>query len=540
MPNCRPNRCFKAEFIVYLTKILITEQKMSILTIENLTQTFDGKVLFEDASLVVNNGEHTGIVGLNGAGKSTFMNIICGKLVQDEGSVRWLNGIKWGYLDQHADIDRSLSVMQYLETSFQSLFNLNETLEGVYKEMESTTDANELDQLINRSAGMLNQLTKEGFFELDSKIKKVANGLGIGAFGYDTRVEELSGGQRTKLMLANLLLSDYDMIMLDEPTNYLDIEHVAWLTDYLNKYKGTVLVISHDTEFLDNVCQNIISVENKQIKKYYGNYQQFLAASAISRKQHEEDYARQQAQIKKMEDFIARNKARAATAGMANARKKQLEKIDVINKPSIIYPSVFVFPYADINTKDMLILKNLEIGYGGVPLLPPLNMHLDSETKIWIRGTNGIGKSTLLKTLNGKIPSVSGSFRFSLNSKKLYLEQDLEFENMEETASSYMSAAFPQMNTREIRTKLASAGLKNELSIKPISNMSGGEQVKVKLCALMQKESNILLLDEPTNHLDVNAKESLASALKNYKGALVLVTHERQFAETVCNDVFDL
>jgi ATPase subunit of ABC transporter with duplicated ATPase domains len=512
---------------------------MSILTITNLTHTFDGKILFEDANLSINNGEHTGIVGLNGAGKSTFMNILCGKLIQDIGEVKWLNGIKWGYLDQHTNIDRSLTIMQYLENSFKDLYDLNFRLEATYKEMETETDMDKLDKLISRSTSMMNELTKENFYDLDSTIKKVANGLGIGNLGYDTLIANLSGGQRAKVMLASLLLSDYDIILLDEPTNYLDIEHVEWLTDYLNKYKGTVLVISHDTEFLDKVCKNIISVEERKIKKYSGTYKEFLVASAINEKQRSENFAKQQQQIKKMEVFIAKNKARAATAGMANSRKKMLDKLEIVDKPMTIYPSTFNFPYVDINSKDMLVVKNLEIGYEN-SLLPPINIHMNSESKIWIRGTNGIGKSTLLKTLMGRLPKIAGSFRYTLSANKLYLEQDLEFNNMEDTAATFMSNCYPRMNVKEIRTKLGNVGIKNDLAIKPISNLSGGEQVKVKLCALMQNPSNFLLLDEPTNHLDITAKESLAKALQEFKGAIILVTHEKQFAESVCNEIFDL
>ncbi|MFA6867090.1 MAG: ABC-F family ATP-binding cassette domain-containing protein [Clostridia bacterium] len=512
---------------------------MSILTINNLTHTFDGKILFQDASLSINNGEHTGIVGLNGAGKSTFMNIICGKLIQDEGEVRWLKGIKWGYLDQHSDIDRSLTIMEYLQISFKELFDLNDRLEAIYKEMETEVDMDKLETMINRSSTMIEELTKQNFYNIDAEIKKVANGLGIGVIGYDTLIDNLSGGQRTKVMLASLLLSDFDIILLDEPTNYLDIEHITWLTEYLNKYKGTVLVISHDTEFLDKVSRNIVSVEGNQIKKYSGNYQQFLVVSAMNEKQHIENFKKQQQHIKKMETYIAKNKARAATAGMANSRKKMLDKIEIIDKPSTIYPSTFNFPAIEMHTKDFLIVKKLIIGYDQ-PLLPEINFHMDSETKIWIRGTNGIGKSTLLKTLMGKIPSLGGSYKFSVNSRILYLEQDLEFSNNELTASAYISDCYPRMNAKEIRTQLGRVGIKNDLAIKPISNLSGGEQVKVKLCALMQNECNLLVLDEPTNHLDIVAKESLAKALQSFKCAIILVTHEKQFAESVCNKIFDL
>lgn len=512
---------------------------MSILTITNLTHQFDSKVLFRNADLSINNGEHTGIVGLNGAGKSTFMNILCGKVIQDEGEVKWLKSIKWGYLDQHSDIDRSLSIMDYLKTSFQKLFEMNERLEDIYKQMETVTDADELDKLISRSSNLQEALMKENFYDIESDIKKVANGLGVNNLGYDTLISTLSGGQRTKVMLAGLLLQDLNCILLDEPTNYLDFEHIDWLTQYLNSYKGTVLVISHDTEFLNKVSKNIVSVENGQIKKYSGNYDSFLVNSEIANKQQLDNFKKQQQKIKKMETFIAKNKARAATAGMANSRKKMLDKMDLINKPSVIYPSEFGFPCEEIMTKDLLIVENMEIGYSN-PLLPPINLHIDSSSKIWIKGTNGIGKSTLLKTLMGILPSLGGQYRFNPSVRILYLEQDLEFGNSEETATNFINNLYPRLNNKEIRNKLGKVGIKNELATKSISKLSGGEQVKVKLCALEQNLSNVLVLDEPTNHLDITAKESLAKALKEYNGAIILVTHEKQFADEVCNKVFEM
>ncbi|MDR2091458.1 MAG: ATP-binding cassette domain-containing protein [Clostridiales bacterium] len=513
---------------------------MSILTVTNLTHTFDGNVLFENANLAVNKGEHTGIVGLNGAGKSTFMNILTGRVIQDGGEVKWLNGISRGYLDQHADIDQALTVMEYLEGSFRRLFELNEKLEETYKKMENETDGGELDRLIVRSSSMLETLTKENFFELSGGIKKVAGGLGIAAFGYDTQIGRLSGGQRAKVMLARLLLSEPDVILLDEPTNFLDTEHIKWLTDYINSYKGTVLVVSHDEDFLNDVSKNIISVEGKSIKKYSGNYRKFLTLSEISLRQHADKYERQQQEIKKLEDYIAKNKARASTAGMANSRKKQLEKIEAVSKPAAVYPSSFNFPYIDIHSKDMLTVKDLAIGYEGRRILPPINFHMDSETKLWIRGSNGVGKSTLLKTLSGRLQKIGGFFAFSPNAQVLYLEQDLEFYSKEENAAAYMNRCFPRMNVKEIRTELGKAGIRNDLALKPIGNLSGGERVKVKLCAVSRRASNFLILDEPTNHLDVKAKESLADALNKFRGAVILVTHEKSFAEDVCGDVIDL
>ncbi len=513
---------------------------MSILTIKGLTHIFDSKVLFDNADLTVNNGEHIGIVGLNGAGKTTFMNIIAGRLPQDSGEIKWLSGIRWGYLDQHADIDRSQTVMEYLRSSFNYLYEINEKLEQLYCDMATVEDPDELDKLINRSSKMQEYLDNEDFYDLDSKIKKVAGGLGVHNFGYDTVISKLSGGQRAKLMLAKLLLEDLDVMLLDEPTNFLDLEHIEWLRKFLDSYKGTFILISHDTVFLNDVCKIIVNIENSTIRKYWGNYDEFLAQHEQNAKQYADSYERQQREIKKMEDYIARNKARAATAGMANSRKKMLDRIEVMQKPVSVEKPTFDFPYTLAVTKHMLEVKNLEIGYDGKAILPPISFEMASDTKLWIRGTNGLGKTTLLKTLMKKLPAISGKFSFNVNSKINYIEQDLQFRTMEYNAITFMNETYPKMSQKDIRTQLARVGLKKELTTKAIGSLSGGEQVKIKLCALMQKESNFLILDEPTNHLDVNSKEALFEALAEYKGAIILVSHEPMYAEKLCTDIFDI
>ena len=512
---------------------------MSVLEIKGLTHQFDQKLLFDNASFNINNGEHVGIVGLNGAGKSTFINIIAGKLFQDEGEVKWLNGIRWGYLDQHASIDRDVSVMEYLKGAFGYLYELNDKLQIIYNQMGSVTDMDELDKLIHKSARMQDRLTDADFYDLDSLIKKVANGLGLNNIGYESKVSTLSGGERAKLMLSKLLLEDLDIMLLDEPTNFLDLEHIEWLKSYLISFKGTFMVISHDTDFLNNICKQIINIENGQIKKYSGNYEEFMVQREQNAKQYEDSYLRQQREIAKMQDYIARNKARAATAGMANSRKKMLEKIDVIKKPTVVYDANIHFPCEPVHTKDMLIVKKLEIGYGS-PLLPPINIHMKGDTKLWIRGTNGIGKTTLLKTLMRKIQRISGEFKFHIAQEINYLEQDIEFYNTSINALIYVNEKFPKLNLKQQRNLLAQVGIKGDLATKPISNLSGGEQVRIKIACLMQKKSNILILDEPTNHLDIKAKESLKEALNEYKGAIILVSHEKEFAEGVCNAYFDV
>lgn len=507
---------------------------MSILKINNLSHTFENKQLFKNASFDINNGEHVGIVGLNGAGKSTFINIIAGNISYDAGEVIWLNGIRYDYLDQHADIDRDKTVIEYLKTAFDYLYELEKKLNALYAEMADTTDEDKLEKLINKSNRMLEQLESEGFYEIDSRIKKAAGGLGVAAIGYDKKIGTLSGGQRAKVMLCKLILENPDVMLLDEPTNFLDVEHIDWLEKYLCSLKKTYIVISHDTDFLDAVCDHIVSIENGSIRKYTGNYSQFVAQHDMAVKQYAEDYQRQQAEIKKMEDYINRNKARASTAGMANSRKKMLERIDVMQKPVVSLESHFSFPCEMLNTRDMLKVDKLVVGYDS-PLLPPISFEMRGDTKLWIWGANGIGKSTLLKTLMGVIPPLGGTYNFHIAAKPAYLEQDLKFSDMNINSFSYISECFPRFNQKEVRSQLARVGIRGEMSLQPIKTLSGGEQVRVKLLTIMNRMSNILILDEPTNHLDVAAKESLKKAIAEYAGAVILVSHDRAFAESVCD-----
>lgn len=507
---------------------------MSILKINNLSHTFENKQLFKNASFDINNGEHVGIVGLNGAGKSTFINIIAGNISYDAGEVIWLNGIRYDYLDQHADIDRDKTVIEYLKTAFDYLYELEKKLNALYAEMADTTDEDKLEKLINKSNRMLEQLESEGFYEIDSRIKKAAGGLGVAAIGYDKKIGTLSGGQRAKVMLCKLILENPDVMLLDEPTNFLDVEHIDWLEKYLCSLKKTYIVISHDTDFLDAVCDHIVSIENGSIRKYTGNYSQFVAQHDMAVKQYAEDYQRQQAEIKKMEDYINRNKARASTAGMANSRKKMLERIDVMQKPVVSLESHFSFPCEMLNTRDMLKVDKLVVGYDS-PLLPPISFEMRGDTKLWIWGANGIGKSTLLKTLMGVIPPLGGTYNFHIAARPAYLEQDLKFSDMNINSFSYISECFPRFNQKEVRSQLAMVGIRGEMSLQPIKTLSGGEQVRVKLLTIMNRVSNILILDEPTNHLDVAAKESLKKAIAEYAGAVILVSHDRAFAESVCD-----
>ena len=510
---------------------------MSVLEIKNLSHGYDENNLFDKANLTIGNGEHLGVVGLNGVGKSTFINILDGRISQDEGEVNYLSGIRRGYLDQHATIDGKLTVMEYLSTAFDYLYKENETLEKIYEQM-SEADGEELDRLIKKSSRISENLVEAGFYDLDSVIKKVANGLGVNKFGYDTVVATLSGGERAKLMLSKLLLSELDIMLLDEPTNFLDIEHVDWLVKYLTSYKKTFLVISHDTAFLDKVCTGIVNIENGRIKKYSGNYSQFLVQREENAKQYEDEYRRQQAEIKRLNDYIEKNKARAATAKMAHSRQKMLDRMDVLQKPAESAECSFEFPYLDVNAKEFFRTKDLAVGYS-LPLIENIGITMSSTDKLWIRGTNGVGKTTLLKTIMRLVKPLGGSFFIHPEARVLYLEQELKFENPQLTATEYYSDRRPMDNIKKTRQALAQAGIRGELALKPVSKLSGGEQVRVKLSVLTKSPSNLLILDEPTNHLDVVAKKALKDALVSYPGALILVSHEQEFASGICNKIFD-
>lgn len=508
---------------------------MSILKIKNLSHAYSDEKLFDNIDLVVNKGERLAILGLNGAGKTTFMDILSKRLPQDQGEVTWLNGIRWGYLDQHTVIDKNLSVMEYLKTAFAYMYEKEAAMNAMYEDMDSATGS-QLEKLIERTAKIQDYLILHEFYDLEAKIKKVANGLGVNGFGYDTNIRKLSGGQRAKLMLSKLLLEELDVMLLDEPTNFLDVEHIEWLVNYLNSADLTFLVVSHDMDFIDKIARGIVSIENGIVRKYTGNYTQYIEQYEMVQRQYKDDYERQQREIKKMQDYIDKNKARAATAGMANSRKKMLDKIKVIAKPKTIYPARFTFPTQEILTKNLLKVENLTIGYDNKPLLSDINLAIQSDTKLWLRGINGIGKTTFIKTILDKINSISGSYKFHQSTSIAYIDQELEFDYRSNLLpTDYLSNLYPKMNRKKVREELAKVGIKNELATRAICDMSGGEQVRVKLCALCQIPSNLLILDEPTNHLDVIAKQSLMEALKEYKGAVILVSHEPNFANEICN-----
>ncbi|MGN1318690.1 MAG: ABC-F family ATP-binding cassette domain-containing protein [Lachnospirales bacterium] len=509
---------------------------MSILTVKNMSHIFGGRVIYEDVSFQINKGEHVGFIGANGEGKSTFMKIITNKLMPDEGVIEWSKRVRVGYMDQHAELKKGMSVRDTLKTAFDYLFEIEKELTDTYSKM---ADENaDVDKLMELASELQDIIDTSDFYMIDTKVEEVARGIGLTDIGLEKDVDELSGGQRSKILLGKLLLQNPDILLLDEPTNYLDEEHIAWLKNYLLNYENAFILISHDMEFLNAVVNIIYHVENAHITRYVGDYNEFLRLYDLAKKQLEAAYNRQQNEINKLQDFIARNKARVATAGMARARQKKLDKMDIIELAKEKPKPEFRFLNAKASDKLIFEAKDLVIGYDK-PLTKPINFLVERGSKIAIIGANGIGKTTLLRSLLGEIKPVLGSVEVGGNQFIGYFEQEIKEDNTN-TCIEDVWNEFPSLNQSEVRNILAKCGLTTDQIESKVYVLSGGEQAKVRLCKIMNKENNILILDEPTNHLDIDAKEELKRALKEFKGTIIMVCHEPEFYREVCNEIWDV
>lgn len=507
---------------------------MSLLTVKNLTQGFTEKNLYKDAAFELYAGEHVGVVGQNGAGKSTLLNILLGHTIPDTGEIRWQKGTSLGYLDQQASIEAGVTIRDYLKTAFSSLYEAEREMLLCYEKMATEEDG----ESAARAASLQEQLLQSDFYQIDSEIEKIANGLGLDAIGLDRLVSELSGGQRAKVILAKLLLQDPDVLLLDEPTNFLDKEHVEWFSGYLAALDNTFVVVSHDFAFLQRITDRILDIEFGTIKKYYGGYADFLRQKTFLREDYVRRYNAQQKEIERTEEFIRRNIAGIKTR-MAQGRRKQLARMERIAPPGFTEKPSFRFETSENIPSEALKVEALEVGYY-YPLLPPLNFSVMGGEKLVITGFNGIGKSTLLKTLVGDIEKLSGKFRFSEIAKVAYYSQDLVWEYPERTPIETFMDAFPKYNIKEARQKLARCGVRAAHAMQPLETLSGGEQSKVKLTLLIEQKGNFLVLDEITNHLDAETKGVLEAAIKAFSGSVILVSHEEKFYQSFADRVFDI
>lgn len=509
---------------------------MSILTVENLSHGFGNRAIFDDVSFRLLKGEHIGLIGANGEGKSTFMDIITGKLQPDEGRIEWSKNVKVGYLDQHAMLRKGMTVGSVLESAFDPLFEMETRMNEICDKM-ADADEEKMQEYMDELSVIQDMLMNHDFYLIDSKVSEIARALGLLDLGLDRDVTDLSGGQRTKVLLGKLLLEKPDILLLDEPTNYLDEEHIVWLKRYLQEYENAFILISHDIPFLNSVINLIYHMDSLKLTRYVGDYNNFREIYEMKKSQQEAAYNRQQKEIAELKDFISRNKARVATRNMAMSRQKKLDNMELIEKTTEKPKPEFEFQTARTPGRYIFKTEKLVIGYDE-PLSSPLDLEMERGSRIVLTGANGIGKSTLLKSLLGLIKPLDGKVEQGDYLHIGYFEQETP-QDIKTTCIEEIWNEFPSLDQREVRAALAKCGLTTMHIESKVKVLSGGEQAKVRLCKLINRPSNVLVLDEPTNHLDTDAKDELKRALLEYKGSILMVCHEPEFYEDIATDVWD-
>ncbi|MEG0369598.1 MAG: ABC-F family ATP-binding cassette domain-containing protein, partial [Hungatella sp.] len=460
---------------------------MSILNVEHLSHGFGDRAIFQDVSFRLLKGEHIGLVGANGEGKSTFMSIITDKLMPDEGKVEWSKNVRIGYLDQHAMLEKGMTIRDVLKSAFAFLFDMEEHMNHICDHMGEASEE-EMESMMEELGTIQDLLMAHDFYVIDSKVEEVGRALGLEETGLDKDVTELSGGQRTKVLLGKLLLEKPDILLLDEPTNYLDTQHIEWLRRYLQEYENAFILISHDIPFLNSVVNLIYHMENQKLDRYVGDYDKFEEIHAVRKSQMESAYKRQQQEIAELEDFVARNKARVSTRNMAMSRQKKLDKMDVIELTREKPKPEFHFIEARAAGKYIFQTENLVIGYEE-SLSRPLNLSMERGEKVVLMGANGIGKTTLLRSILGLIPHISGSVELGDYLYIGYFEQEMAPGNTS-TCIEELWKEFPSYTQYQVRSALAKCGLTTKHIESQVRVLSGGEQAKVRLCKLINRESN--------------------------------------------------
>lgn len=516
---------------------------MILLQINKLEKSYDGEVIFSDVDFEVKTGERIAIVGRNGAGKTTLMKIIAGVESYDEGNISKGKQITMGYLTQQMTLDSNDTVMNEMKKPFKDVINIED-------KMKTLTDwlsihADEYDQDIYKEKllqyeALSNQYELMDGYNYESKIKTVLTGLDFKESDFDRKIQSFSGGQKTRLSMAQMLLSEPDLLLLDEPTNHLDMETTEWLENYLTHFKGAIVIISHDRYFLDKIVNQVYDVALGSVKKYVGNYSKFLKERDAHYEKVMAEYERQQSEIKKLETFVEKNITRASTSGMAKSRRKVLERMERIEKPRLDAKSAQInFEITRATGEDVLKVQNLDIGYSK-SITPPINLEVKRHDRIAIIGPNGIGKSTLIKTIAQKIPALGGNIVYGSNIQIGYYDQKQAEFTSNMTILDYVWNQYAHMPEKDIRTILGRFLFTQEEVKKVINDLSGGEKARLQLALLMLEKNNVLILDEPTNHLDIDSKEMLEQALQNFEGTLLFVSHDRYFINELANNIFHI
>lgn len=516
---------------------------MILLQINKLEKSYDGEVIFSDVDFEVKTGERIAIVGRNGAGKTTLMKIIAGVESYDEGNISKGKQVTMGYLTQQMTLDSNDTVMNEMKKPFKDVINIEDKMKTLTDWLSIHADEYDQDiykEKLSQYEALSNQYELMDGYNYESKIKTVLTGLDFKESDFDRQIQSFSGGQKTRLSMAQMLLSEPDLLLLDEPTNHLDMETTEWLENYLTHFKGAIVIISHDRYFLDKIVNQVYDVALGSVKKYVGNYSKFLKERDAHYEKVMAEYERQQSEIKKLETFVEKNITRASTSGMAKSRRKVLERMERIEKPRLDAKSAQInFEITRATGEDVLKVQNLDIGYSK-SITPPINLEVKRHDRIAIIGPNGIGKSTLIKTIAQKIPALGGNIVYGSNIQIGYYDQKQAEFTSNMTILDYVWNQYAHMPEKDIRTILGRFLFTQEEVKKVINDLSGGEKARLQLALLMLEKNNVLILDEPTNHLDIDSKEMLEQALQNFEGTLLFVSHDRYFINELANNIFHI
>lgn len=517
---------------------------MILLQASHIAKQYDGHEVIKDANLTVQTGERVALVGVNGAGKSTLLRIVVGEERADEGNVSLAKGATLGYVSQFVEAQGDVSVYQFVAESFENVFEMERRLRQLEKSMADPdvySDEQRFHEVSETYDRLQQEFTALGGYAVETQIRRILVGLRFPRETHDFGIDSLSGGQRTRLSLARLLAWQPNLLVLDEPTNYLDTDTLSWLEDYLQNYSGSLLVISHDRYFLDKLATVVYELEDGTTTRYVGNYSDYLESKLARQEQDVKRFEAQQKDIQRMEEFVQKNIVRASTTKRAQSRRKLLERIQRLERPQTAMARMAVrFECNRTSGKDVLQVKDLVIGYEGKPIAGPLNLFSARGQRLAIIGPNGAGKTTFLKSLIGRQQPLSGSLRWGTNTELGYYDQEQSELNYSKTVLEQIHDEYPGLDLTTVRTALGRFLFRGEDVQKPVASLSGGERSRLALCRLMLTGSNVLILDEPTNHLDLLSKEVLEDALQDYEGTILFVSHDRYFIDAIATHILVL
>ncbi|EAD6917031.1 ABC transporter ATP-binding protein [Listeria monocytogenes] len=518
---------------------------MILLQVQQISKFFGAEVILDNIKLEVKTGDRIALVGRNGAGKSTLLKIIAGKMSYDGGTISKPKSVEIGYLAQNTGLESSKTIWDEMLSVFDSLRKMEADLRKMelrLGEPELYNDPEKYQALMTDYDTLQHTFKESGGYTYEAEIRSVLNGLRFYPEDYEVEIASLSGGQKTRLALAKLLLAKQDILVLDEPTNHLDIETLAWLETYLQNYHGSLLIVSHDRYFLDKVVNQVYEISRTKIDHYKGNYSSFVNQKQAKLEQMWKEFDKQQKQIAKLEDFVARNIVRASTTKRAQSRRKQLEKMDVLGRPQGDEKAAhFGFQFEKQTGKDVLMVDQLSIGYAkDKRIASNLTFEMKRQDSLALVGPNGIGKSTLLKTLIRDIPALSGEFHFVAGVKIGYYDQEQAKLTSNKTVLMELWDDYPELNEVNVRTTLGNFLFSDDDVLKNVQSLSGGEKARLALAKLTLLEANVLILDEPTNHLDIESKEVLEAALIDFEGTILFVSHDRYFINRIASKIVEL